>query len=435
MKNDFRQFPAAIEAEASILSSCLLGFAREACELLSHQDFYPEKHQLIFRCVETLTHAGEPVELVAVVEHLRTAGVLDRAGGATYIARLTDSIPVAPSIEHYCSLIKRAAIRRQIIVTAQEVVTKGYDEADFQTLLDATERAFADIGSTTSGSCFTSYRDLSETMPEKWEALGQSMGVTGVPSGFSAIDRMTGGFQNSDLIVVAGRPGMGKTALSLGLAEGAAAAGAPVAIFSLEMSAAQLYSRQTAKTARIDSQKLRLGGIQPHEWQNIIDAQSRLYGLDIHIDDTPRQHFAEICRRSRRAVRDHGVKLIIIDYLQLIRGDGNQRKDLEIGDITGALKALAKELDLPVVLLSQLNRGVEARDNKRPRLSDLRESGSIEQDSDIVAFIYRDEYYRPHTDEPGVAEIDFAKHRNGPTGVVKLRWVGWRCAFENLAER
>ena len=432
MKNDFRQPPQAIEAEESILSSCLLGFARDACELLSHHDFYLEKHRLIFSSIEELTCAGDPADLTSVVEHLRTAGVLDRVGGATYVARLTDIIPMAPNLSHHCNIVKQAAIRRQVIARAQGLVGRAYDEPDFQTLLDAAQLAFRDIDSNHGGNCFTSYRDLADEMPDKWESLGREMGLTGVPSGFTAIDRVTGGLQNSDLIVIAARPGMGKTALALNVAEGAASGGFPVAIFSMEMSAAQLYARQTAKTAKIDSQKLRLGGIQPHEWKNIFDAQSRLYGLEIRIDDTPRQHFMEICRRSRRVAMDNGAKLIIVDYLQLIRGDGSQRKDLEVADITGSLKALAKELNLPVVLLSQLNRGVEARDNKRPKLSDLRESGAIEQDADQVVFIYRDEYYNKRTVEPGIAEIDFAKNRNGPTGVVKLSWTGWRCAFEDI---
>ncbi len=432
IKTDFRVPPQAPDAEESILSSCLLGFAGEACEMLSSADFYRGVHQIIFSAIETLTRAGDPVDLPSIVEHLRTAGTLERAGGAAYIARMTDSIPQAPNLEHYCNLVKRAHTRRQVIARAQEIITMGFDEPDFDTLINAAEKAFVDIDPGQDGDNLTSYRQLAETMPERWEALGQSMGVTGVPSGFASIDQVTGGCQPSDLIVIAARPGMGKTVLGLNIAEGAAVAGVPVLFFSLEMSAEQLYSRQTSKTAWIDGQKLRLGGIQPQEWERIVDAQGRLYGLPIYIDDSPRLHFMEICRRSRKAARDHGIKLVVIDYLQLIRGDNSQRKDLEIGDITGAMKGLAKELNIPVILLSQLNRGVESRDNKRPRLSDLRESGAIEQDADIVMFIYRDEYYHPEiTDQPGIAEIDFAKHRNGPTGVVKLHWIGWRSTFED----
>ncbi|WP_419656288.1 DnaC: replicative DNA helicase [Desulfosarcina variabilis str. Montpellier] len=430
MKN--RQFPQAIEAEESILSSCLLGSEDECCECLKPEDFYKKAHQVIFQAVSELQAKGQPVESNSVVQKLREAGNLETAGGASYIAMLTDVIPIATSISHYANLIKQASTRRQVIAKGQEIVTKAYDNPDFESLINEVQRAFSNVDIISGGECFTSYRDLAESMPDKWEALGDNTGLTGIPSGLSPIDRITGGFQHPDLIIIAARPGMGKTALCSNIAEGAARNGHPVFILSLEMSCEQLYSRQTAKTAKIDSQKFRLGGIQTAEWQRILDAQNELQRLPIYIDDTPRQHYMEIIRRSRRAAREHGIELIIIDYLQLIRGDGNQRKDLEVGDITGALKGLAKELNVPVVLLSQLNRGAEGRDDKRPRLSDLRESGAIEQDADIVIFIYRDEYYNKETMEQGIAEINFAKHRNGRTGPVKLRWLGWRSSFENL---
>ncbi|MBC2709534.1 MAG: replicative DNA helicase [Desulfosarcina sp.] len=428
----FRVMPQTVEAEESILSACLLGFETEACELLEETDFYREAHRLTFMAIAELHSKRQPVALLSVAEHLRGNGNLKRVGGAVFLATLTETIPVAVNIPHYCGLIRQAATRRRMIIKCNELAALAYDEPDFETLLTNAQRAFSDVDSDHGRNVFTSYGELAEIMPEKWELLGQDTGITGVPSGLADVDKLTGGFQPSDLIILAARPGMGKSALALNIAEAAASHGFQVAIFSLEMSKSQLYCRQTAKTARIDGQKFRLGGIKPHEWQKILDSQSRLHGLPVHIDDTPRLHYMEIVRRSGQAIREYGVKLVVIDYLQLIRGDGGQRKDLEIADITGALKGLAKDLNVPVVLLSQLNRAVEGRDNKRPGLSDLRESGAIEQDSDIVSFLYRDQYYYPNTEEPGIAELSISKHRNGPTGIVKLRWIDWRSCFEDL---
>jgi replicative DNA helicase len=437
MKNnttECRVPPQALEAEESILSSCLLGYAAIACELLRPADFYRTAHGVIFSAITELHAQGQSVDSITAAEHLRAGGSLERVGGKTYLAKLINCIPVASSLPHYCGTVKQAAIRREVARRAQEVLAAVYDEPNFQTCIDRAQRAFTDLEANPGGECSTSYRELAESMPTVWEGLGKTTGITGVPSGLAAIDRLTGGFQNSDLIVIAARPGMGKSAFALNIAEGAAMAGFPVQVFSLEMSKEQLFSRQTAKTARIDSQKFRVGGIQPNEWNAIMEAQSRLCQLPVHIDDTARIHYLELMRRTRQTVREHGVKLVVIDYLQLIRGDEkHQRKDLEVGDVTGALKGLAKQLNLPVILLSQLNRNVENRDNKRPILSDLRESGSIEQDADIVLFLYRDEKYHPKTAEPGVAEINFAKHRNGPTGVVDLLWTGAFSSFEDRA--
>jgi replicative DNA helicase len=425
--------PQAIETEERLLASILSGIGEDAFELISETDFYSTPNRLRFEACQALHEKGEPVELVTVVEYLRSHGQLEQAGGAAAIASLVDTAPVMTGgSEYYCDIIREKAMRRQIIEKCNRLAQAAFRDQDIDIVLDTCQRQFLTIGLTRGADKLISYRELADRMPERWEELNGRKGVTGVPTGLDKVDRMTGGLQAGDLIVPAARPGMGKTALALAVAEGAASSGFPVIIFSLEMPAEQLYSRHTAKAAGVDSQKFRVGGILNHEWGSIIDAQDRLYELPINIDETPRQHYMEIVRRSRRAVRELGVRLIIIDYLQLIQGGNQQRKDLEVAEITGTLKALAKELRLPVVLLSQLNRAVEARDNKRPRLSDLRESGAIEQDADIVCFIYRDEYYNPNTQEPGVAELSFGKNRNGRTGIVKLRWIGWRCCFENL---
>lgn len=431
--HELNQPPQAIEIEESLLASILLGTGEEAFDFLAGEDFYATRNKLIFEAARSLHENGDPVELTTVVEYLRAHDQLEKVGGAAAVARLVDYVPVMTDHPaHYCEVILEKRLRRQIIETCNNLARDAFREPEINSVLDYCQREFLKLGSSGDGKSLTSYRELAERMPEKWEELNGSTGITGVPSGLTKVDRITGGFQDGDLIVPAGRPGMGKTALALAIAEGAAVAGFPVLVFSLEMPAEQLYNRHTSKLARLDSQKFRVGGIQRHEWSAIIDAQSRLHKLPITIDDTPRQHYMEIMRRSRRAVRELGVRIIIIDYLQLIQGGDQRRKDLEIADITGAFKALAKELSLPVVLLSQLNRAVEGRDNKRPKLSDLRESGAIEQDADIVCFLYRDEYYDPETATPGIAELNFAKHRNGLTGPVKLRWIGWRCCFENL---
>ena len=429
---NFRQFPQAIEAEQSILSASMLGAAGEVLSMLKPDDFYRTSHQQIMQAVVDLHNGVFEVNLVTVTDHLRTTGNLEKAGGASYVSALVDNVPAAGSVEWAAGRIREAAARRRMIQAANDLARAAYDEPDLESL----SQQFSSISknldrSTVAGSTFTSYRDLAESEPEKWEKIGQ--GITGIPTGFSKIDGITGGFQPSDLIVLAARPGMGKTAIIVCMAENIARQGFPVAIFSLEMNKSQLYARQTARVARIDSQRFRVGGIQPDEWKRVAEAQAELHGLQIYIDDTPRLHIQEIVRRARYAVDKLEVKLIAIDYLQLIRGDNRQaRKDLEIGDITGQLKGLAKEFNVPVILLSQLNRGVENRDNKRPRLSDLRESGAIEQDADIVAFLYRDEYYNSNTKRPGIAELNFAKHRNGPTGNVFLTWIDWRQSFENL---
>jgi len=428
---ELRQPPQAFEAEEALLSAAMLGAAGEVLSLIEPDDFYRTQHRLIMQSIADLHSTGLTVELPAVVDRLRAIGKLDSIGGVSTVSRLVDNIPAAGSVEWAASRILEAAARRRMIQWANSVAQAAYDEPDFAQV-QAQIHQLKDLDQPrTASSCFTSYAQLAETEIERWERINQD--ITGVPSGFGKIDNITGGFQPSDLIVVAARPGMGKTVMALNVAENAARQGYPVAIFSLEMSRSQLYARQTARVARVDSQRFRVGGIQSAEWKHIVDAQEQLHGLPVFIDDTSRQHVNEIARRARYAADKMGVKIVIIDYLQLLRGDSRQtRKDLEIGAITAELKGLAKELDIPVLLLSQLNRMVESREDKRPRLSDLRESGAIEQDSDIVIFLYRDEYYNPATDQKGLAELCFAKHRNGPTGTIKLQWVAFRQSFENI---
>lgn len=430
-KNDIRQFPQCIDIEESILSACMLGAAKEVTDHLKPENFYLKKHQIIMEVISDLVADNVLVNLLTVTERLRTTGKLEEVGGAVGVSRFVDSIPVAGCIDWAVERILEADIRRHIIIEANNISKSAYDEPDFQTLMDLTGRTFQGLDSPTgNGKIFTPYSDLADSEYERWETIGN--GGTGIPSGFSKIDYMTGGFHKSDLIVNAARPAMGKTAFGICCVENSARVGCPVAVFSLEMSKSQLWDRQTAKTAKVDSQKFRLGGLEPDDWKKIMEAQGDLCNLKVFIDDTPRQHYREIMRRARWAYDKLGIRMIVIDHLQLIRGDSRERKDLEIGDITASLKGLAKELDIPVILLSQLNRKLEQRDNKRPKLSDLRESGAIEQDSDVVAFIYRDEYYNKATNEPGIAEIYFAKNRHGQTGMIKLKWVDWIASFEDI---
>lgn len=434
-RHTFRSIPQAIDAEESFLSACLLGGADEGVRLLSPGDFFKPAHQKIFAAIIALQTKGEPVELVTLANLLRENGQLNEVGGASALSRLVDTVPAAVSIEQYAEIVKRVALRRTVISRCNDLSRLAFDEPDINTVLDAAKK-ISHIDHPAKANVFASYAQMADSEPEKWEKIGQN--GTGVPSGYAKIDNMTGGFQDSDLIIIAARPAMGKSALMINIAENAASSkhpkAGPVAIFSLEMSKSQLYMRQTARVARLDTQLFRLGGITPGQWQKIIDAQQYLHGLPIYIDDSPMLRVREIERRAHMAVDKYGVRMVIIDHLQKIRGDNSyQRKDLEVGDITAVLKATAKNLSIPVILLSQLNRKCETRDNKRPMLSDLRESGDIEQDADIVAFLYRDEYYNKDSEHKGTAEFNIAKHRNGPVGPVFLTWIPWRQSFENLA--
>jgi replicative DNA helicase len=430
---NLRQPPQAIEAEEALLSSSMLGAASEVLGFLKPEDLYDSRHQAILTAIAEVYAQGRQVDLLTVTEQLRSKSKIEQAGGVSFVARLVDSVPAMGSVEWLAGEVLEKKTRRRMIAAANRMAQAAYDNPDFETVQEQARKDLRDLDAPTAkGAIFSSYNDLAESEIERWEQAGKK--ATGVPTGLTKVDRLTGGFQPSDLVTLAARPGMGKTALMICMAENAARHGNPVAIFSLEMSKSQLYARQTAKTSQVDGQKFRLGSIAPYEWERIVEAQESLYKLPVFIDDTPRQHIVEIQRRARWAVDRLDIKLIVIDYLQLLRGDRQQRRrDLEIADITGTLKALAKELNLPVILLSQLNRQVENRDDKRPRLSDLRESGAIEQDSDIVAFIYRDEYYtQQDCKAPGVAELNIAKHRNGPTAMVRVAWIGWRCSFEDL---
>ena len=439
--SDINLPPQNIEAEESIISAILIdnNTLLDVIEILAPQDFYRTAHQKIYAAITDLFDKAEPVDLVTLANKLKEKGQLDEIGSASYLARLVDTVPLAVNAQHYAKIVHDKALLRRLIEKANAIAKRCFDEmGNADDVIDFAETAVFEISEKKSRQAFY---PLSKLILGNIETLEENQGnrslVTGVPTGFSHLDNLTSGLQNSDLIIIAARPSMGKTALALNIARNAAVdSGIPVAIFSLEMSKEQLSLRMLCSEARIDSSRLRGGFFSMEDWQRLTDAAGILSESPIYIDDSPSMSAMEIRAKARRLKLDKNIGLVIIDYLQLMHGrPGAERRDLEISEISRALKALAKELDLPVLALSQLNRMLEQRTDKRPRLSDLRESGALEQDADVVAFIYRDEVYNKEEDNPnkGIAEILLSKQRNGPTGDVFLTFLNSYTRFENLA--
>ncbi len=433
--------PQNVEAEEALISAILIdnNTLLEVIEILTPEDFYRTAHQHIFAAMSDLFDKSEPVDLVTLANRLKEKGQLESVGGATYLARLVDTVPLAVNAPHYAKIVHDKASLRRLIEKANAIVKRCFeDRSEPEEVIDFAETSIFEISEKKSRQ---SFYPLSKIILGNIETLEEKQGnrslVTGVPTGFTGIDNLTSGFQNSDLIIIAARPSMGKTALALNIARNAAVeASIPVAIFSLEMSKEQLSLRMLCSEARIDSSRLRGGFFSMEDWHRLTDAAGILSESPIYIDDSPSISAMEIRAKARRLKMDKNIGLIIIDYLQLMHGRVTaERRDLEISEISRALKALAKELNLPVVALSQLNRMLEQRTDKRPRLSDLRESGALEQDADVVAFIYRDEVYNKEDENPnkGIAEIILAKQRNGPTGDVPLTFLTSYTRFENLA--
>jgi replicative DNA helicase len=433
--------PQNIEAEQSILSAILIdnNTLPEVLELLSEKDFYRQAHQKIFAAMLDLFDRNEPADLITVTNILKEQGQLESIGGATYLAELVDTIPVAANATHYARIILGKATLRRLIERTALITTRCFeDRGDMEDILDFAERSIFDISQDKVKPAFHALADI---LPDTYKAVEQAYEekilVTGLPTGYRELDQLTSGFQAGDLVIIAGRPSMGKTALALNIAQNASAAtGAPSAIFSLEMSKEQLSLRMLSAEARIDSAKMRGGFLKETDLARINRAAGALYDLPIYIDDSPAISALEIRAKARRMKMERGLGLIMVDYLQLMRGRASaERRELEISEISRSLKALAKELNIPVVALSQLNRKVEDRTNKRPVLSDLRESGAIEQDADVIAFIYRDEVYNQDPDNPnrGIAEIHVAKQRNGPIGTVRLVFLEHCTRFEDLS--
>ena len=433
--------PQHIEAEESLLSAILVDNTAllEVVETLTPSDFYRTAHQKIFAAMSDLFERGEPVDVVTLNNSLKEKGQLEVVGGPAYLARLLDAVPLAVNAQHYARIVHDKAVLRRLIEKANAITKRCFQEqggAD-----DIIDFAEASIFEVTEKKARQAFYPLSKLIDSNIDFLEEKQKnkslVTGVPTGFSHIDNLTSGLQNSDLIILAARPSMGKTALALNIARNAAVdAGVPVAIFSLEMSKEQLSLRLLCAEARIDSSRLRSGFFSMEDWERLTDAAGVLSAAPIFIDDSPSLSAMEVRTKARRLKMDKNIGLIIIDYLQLMQARGSaERRDLEISEISRSLKALAKEINLPVIALSQLNRMLEQRNDRRPRLSDLRESGALEQDADVVAFIYRDEVYNKEENNPhkGTAEIILAKQRNGPTGEVLLTFLSVYTRFENMA--
>ncbi len=433
--------PQNLEAEQSVLGSILLKdrSLSTVLEILSSKDFYRNSHRLIFEAMIELFEKNEPQDLVTVSNLLKDKNQLDEIGGAAYLATLTSIVPVTVNISSYARIIRQKAILRNLIEVNTEIATRCYDEqGDIDNLVDEAEQAIFEIAGRKSSQHFVALKNIIPTAFETVEKLFKRQEfITGVPTGYFEIDKMTAGLQPADLIILAGRPSMGKTAFAMNIAQHAALVEKTgVAIFSLEMSMEQLAMRLLSSVGRIDSHRIRTGKLHTDDWPKLTRAVGMLSEAPIFIDDTPAISILEMRAKVRRLASQHQVGMILVDYLQLMRGRGTiENRTQEISEISRSLKALAKEYKVPVLALSQLNRGLESRTDKRPMMSDLRESGAIEQDADVICFIYRDEVYNKSEDNPdkGTAEIIIGKQRNGPIGSVKLTFLKEFTMFENMS--
>jgi replicative DNA helicase len=441
--------PHSLEAEQSVLGGLLLDNAAidKIGDLLFAADFYNDAHRSIFEVISSLIADNKPADVVTVAEALGSLKKLDYVGGMAYLGALVENVPTAANIRRYAEIVRERSILRRLAAAGGEIADTAYNPLgrSVREILDQAETRVFEIAEhgARGQQGFQELRPLLTQVVERIELLfarENPSDVTGVPTGFTDLDRLTSGLQEGDLIVVAGRPSMGKTALALNIAEHIALSSKvklPVAVFSMEMGATQLAMRLIGSVGRLDQHKIRTGQLSPDDWERLSDALGRLSDAAIHIDETAALNALELRARARRLARQYGGKLgaIVVDYLQLMQAVAQgENRATEISEISRSLKALAKELKVPVIALSQLNRSLEQRPNKRPIMSDLRESGAIEQDSDLILFIYRDEVYNEDTQDKGVAEIIVGKQRNGPIGTVKLAFLGQYTRFENLAQ-
>jgi replicative DNA helicase len=429
--------PQNTEAEQSVLGGILIEneALNKVVEILNSDDFYREAHRKIFKSMIALSEKNEPSDLITLTNELKYQNLLEEIGGASYLTSLIDSVPTAANIEYYAKIVKEKSILRKLIQAATEIVTESYeDRGDVDGFLDDAERLIFGISEHRVRPSLHPFKDIIKESFKTIEKLYEKKElITGIPSGFKDLDRKTAGFQPSDLIIVAGRPAMGKTAFCLNVAQYAAIeAKIPVAIFSLEMSKEQLALRMLCSEAEVDGQKLRSGFLSESDWPKLTLAAGNLSEAQLFIDDTPAISSLEIRAKARRLKAEYDLGLVIVDYLQLMRGRRAERREQEISEISRSLKALAKELSVPVIAISQLSRKTEDRPSRRPQLADLRESGAIEQDADVIIFIYREELYKQDTPNKGIAEVIIGKQRNGPTGKVDLAFVDKYTAFKPL---
>jgi replicative DNA helicase len=433
--------PQSVEAEQSLLGALLLdnaGFDRVA-DVLTAEDFYRREHRLIFRAITALIEESRPADVVTVSEYLERTGSLENAGGLAYLGSLANNAPGTANIAAYAQIVRSRAVLRRLIEAAGEIAEQAYNPEgrSAEEVLDLAEKRILEIAEKGRGAGgFTPINKLLSQAIDRIDQLYRSnSAITGVPTGFTDLDEMTSGLQPSDLIIIAGRPSMGKTSLAMNIAENAAVGHKiPVAVFSMEMPGSQLAMRMMASLGRINAHRVRTGRLTDDDWPRLTSAVSLLNEAPIFIDDSPALTPMELRARARRIKREHGLGLIIVDYLQLMQSSETiENRATEISNITRALKSLAKELNVPLIAMSQLNRSLENRTDKRPVMSDLRESGAIEQDADVILFIYRDEVYNEDSPDKGVAEIIIGKQRNGPTGKVRLTFLGEYTRFENYA--
>jgi replicative DNA helicase len=430
--------PQNIEAEQAVLGSVLLDSESlyAVSEILHPEDFYEKAHRLIYEVVLLLSETGSAIDLVTVTEELRRHDKLEEVGGPAYIASIAGSVPSSANAAYYANIVAQKSTLRALISASGEIAAKCFEqEEEVEDLLDEAEQKIFGITQRRSREGFTPIKKVLEETFEAIERLSQHKGeVTGVPT-FTDLDKLLSGLQKSDLIICAARPGMGKTSFCLNIAQNAAVKhGKSVAIFSLEMSKEQVVQRMLSSQAMIDQQKLRTGYLNDKDWENLVKAMGVLSEVPVYIDDTPALTAMQVRAKARRLKAEKGLDLVIVDYLQLMQGHRRaDSRQQEIAMISRSLKSLARELKTPVLALSQLNRGVEQRQDKRPVMADLLESGAIEADADVVLFLYREEYYNKDTTERGIAEVIVGKHRNGPVGVVKLGFFPEYTQFVNLA--
>jgi len=432
--------PQNIEAEMAVLGSMLIeeDAINQAVELINEECFYKDIHKRIFSCMIKLVSKNKAVDLITLSEELKKIGELEEIGGVSYLTTLANAVPTAANIRHYARIVKEKSILRSLINSATQIVSKAYEpEVNVDELLDKSEGSIFEISDRRIEGNFISLKDIIKDSIETIDRLyQQKTHVTGVPTGFIDFDLRTAGMQPSDLIVIAGRPSMGKSAFAISVAEYAGVAEQiPVAFFSLEMSKEQLVQRLLCSHAKVDVHKVRSGYFSPSDWPKLTAAAGKLSEAPIYIDDTPAISILELRAKARRLKAHHDIKIMFVDYLQLMRSSQYiENRQQEISDISRSLKALARELNIPIVAISQLSRAVESRTDHRPQLSDLRESGAIEQDADVVVLLLREEYYNPTVENRGIAEAIIAKQRNGPVGSLKLSFIKEYARFENLAQ-
>lgn len=430
--------PQSIEAEMSTLGSMLIDrdAIAKVIDILEPEDYYKEAHRAIYEAICSLFEKGEPADLITVTEALREQNKLDRVGGAVYVANLANSVPTAANVEYYAKIVKDRSILRSLVKAGTAIAASAYETStDVDVALDEAEQAIFQIAQKKS---IQSYSDIKRVLVEAFERIeflySNKGGVTGVASGFADLDSITSGFHPSDLVIIAGRPGMGKTAFALNIMENAALRDSmSAAIFSLEMSKEQLAQRMLCSVAGVDGQRLRTGFLKDDDWPKLSFALGKLSEASIFVDDTPSISVMEMRAKARRIKAEHQLDLIVVDYLQLMVGRGKtESRQQEVSEISRSLKQLARELEVPILALSQLSRAVEQRTEKIPSLADLRESGSLEQDADVVIFLYRDDYYNFESEKKGLMDIIVAKQRNGPTGKAEVVFLKEFGRFESL---